>query len=139
MSEENVEVVIRQFEGVNERDFATVMNAYAEDVTLILHGDLLFGGDPAGTETVTGKEAVGAWFGDWFRQFARDYRFEIEESWGSGDCVFVLATHHGHGRGSGVPVTQRTAYVYTLREGKVHRVEVWADRETALEAAGLRE
>jgi ketosteroid isomerase-like protein len=38
-----------------------------------------------------------------------------------------------------VPVTQRTAYVYTVREGKVSRVEVWRDREEALEAAGLSE
>jgi ketosteroid isomerase-like protein len=113
-------------------DFAAVMDTWAEDVSLVIHADL----GPMET-TAIGKEAVGEWFGDWFRQFAPDYRFEIEETRGSGDRVFVLAAHHG--RGSGAPVTQRTAYVYTLREGKVRRVEVWADRETALEAAGLGE
>jgi ketosteroid isomerase-like protein len=134
MSQENMEIVIGQFENVNARDFAAVMDTWAEDVSLVIHADL----GPMET-TAIGKEAVGEWFGDWFRQFAPDYRFEIEETRGSGDRVFVLAAHHGRGRGSGAPVTQRTAYVYTLREGKVRRVEVWADRETALEAAGLGE
>jgi ketosteroid isomerase-like protein len=135
MSEENVEIVVSQFEGVNARDFAAVMDRYADDVVLALHGDLagLFG------EGAVGKEAVGEWFGDWFRTFDDDYRFEIEEARAFGDRVFIVATHHGRGRVSGVPVTQRMAYVYTVRKGKVSRVEVWNDREAALEAAGLRE
>jgi ketosteroid isomerase-like protein len=40
-----------------------------------------------------------------------------------------------------VAVEQRGAHVYTLREGKVSRIEVWVDqdaREAALEAVGLR-
>jgi hypothetical protein len=37
MSQANVEVVVKQFEGANARDFAGVMDAWAEDVTLILH------------------------------------------------------------------------------------------------------
>jgi ketosteroid isomerase-like protein len=85
--------------------------------------------------TAKGMRAVERWFADWFRQFAPDYRFEIEETRECRDRVFLVATHHGGGQASGVPVSQRVAYVYTLREGKVSRVEVWADRETALEAA----
>jgi ketosteroid isomerase-like protein len=130
MSQENVEVVIGQFEGVNARDFEAVMDAYADDVVLALHGKLR----GLGGEGAVGKKAVGEWFGEWFRTFGRDYRFEIEESRDWGDRVFVVATHRGQGRASGVPVTQRTAYVYTVREGKVRRVEVWRDREEALEA-----
>ena len=136
MSRENVEVVVGQFEGVNTRDFAAVMDRYAEDVVLVVHGFELgvFGGGEA-----VGREAVGEWFGDWFRTFDSDYRFEIEEARDWGDQVFVVATHHGRGRGSGVPSTLRTAYVYTVRRGKVGRVEVWSDRDAALEAAGLSE
>jgi ketosteroid isomerase-like protein len=88
---------------------------------------------------VTGKEAVGEWFGDWFRQFAPDYRFEVEETRDLGDRVFLVATHHGRGRVSGAPVSDSTAYLYTVRGGKVSRVEAWDDREEALEAAGLSE
>jgi ketosteroid isomerase-like protein len=128
VSDENVTIVIKIFEDTNSRDFAAVMNAYAEDVVLVLHGDL---GAP--TTATTGKADVGEWFGDWFRQFGPSYRFDIEESRGSGDRVFLVATHHGHGRTSGVPVEQRTAYVYTVLEGEVTRIEVWRDRNAALE------
>jgi ketosteroid isomerase-like protein len=135
MSQGDVDVVVGQFEGVNARDFKAVMDAYADDVTLVLHAELRAGGGKG----ATGKKAVGEWFGEWFRTFASDYRFEIEESRDCGDRVFIVATHHGRGRASGVPVTQRTAYVYTVRQGRVSRVEAWVDREAALEAAGLRE
>ena len=37
---QNVEIVVGQFEAVNARDFAAAMEAYAEDVTLIVHGPL---------------------------------------------------------------------------------------------------
>ena len=133
-----VDVVLKQFGDTNARDFAAVMEAYAEDVMLVMHGEKVGMLGP----TATGKAAVGEWFGDWFRQFGRDYRFDIEESRGIGDRVFLVATHHGRGRDSGVPVEERWAYLYTVREGKVSHVEVWGDRdarEAALEAVGLRE
>jgi ketosteroid isomerase-like protein len=136
MSRENVEIVVGQFEGVNRREFAAVMDAYSDDVTLVLRGDHA---RVTGADVVTGKEAVGEWFGDWFRQFAPDYRFEVEETRDLGDRVFLVATHHGRGRVSGAPVSDSTAYLYTVRGGKVSRVEAWDDREEALEAAGLSE
>ena len=81
-------------------------------------------------------------FGDWFRQFARDYRFDIEESRHIDDRVFLVATHHGRGRGSGALAEQRMAYVYTVQKGKVNRLELWGGpdcREAALAAAGMSE
>jgi ketosteroid isomerase-like protein len=135
MSQENVEIVVKQIEATNARNFATAMDAYAENVTLIVHWEVM-------TPTAAGKTAVGEWFGDWFRQFGPDYHFDIEESRGIDDRVFLVATHHGRGRGSGALVEQRMAYVYTVREGKVSRLELWggADcREAALEAVGLSE
>jgi ketosteroid isomerase-like protein len=135
MSRSNVEVVVKQFEDVNARDFATALDAYAEDVTLVVHWEVM-------TPTANGKAAVGEWFGDWFRQFGRDYRFEIEEARPIGDRVFIVATHHGRGRGSGALVEQRMAYVYTVREGQVSSLELWGGpdcREAALEAVGLSE
>ena len=130
---QNVEIVVGQFEAVNARDFTAAMEAYAEDVALIAHGPL---GEMVG-RAATGKEAVGDWFGDWFRQFSPDYRFQIEDARGSGDRVFLVATHGGQGRASGAPVEGETAYAYTVREGKICRVELFSDRGKALEAAGL--
>jgi ketosteroid isomerase-like protein len=51
----------------------------------------------------------------------------------------VVAHHQGRGRASGVKVETRFYEVYTLREGKVSRVDEYTERAEALEAAGLRE
>jgi ketosteroid isomerase-like protein len=136
MSQENVEIVIGQFENTNTRDFKAVMEAWADDIVLALHGEFRGG---LGGEGAVGKQGVGEWFGEWFRTFDRDYRFEIEETRDRGDQVLIVATHHGRGRGSGVPVTLRMAFVYTLRNSKVERCDAYPDRAEALEAAGLSE
>ena len=133
MVSQNVEIVVGQFEAVNARDFEAAMDAYADDVALIAHDSLA----EAVGRTATGKQAVGEWFGDWFRQFAPDYRFEIEDVRGRADRVFLVATHRGRGRASGAPVEGQTAYVYTVRSGKVCRVELFSERDEALEASGL--
>ncbi len=135
MSLENVEIVVGVFENTNARNFAAVMDAYADDVVLGIHGEA--GG--VGGEGAVGKDAVGEWFGDWFRTFDSDYRFEIEETRDWGNQVLVVATHNTRGRASGVPVTLRMAWVYTVRDGKVVRCDAYADRAEALEAAGLSE
>ena len=58
MSNENVETVVKQFEGTTARDFAGVMDTWAEDVILILHGEM----GPFTGDTAAGKAAVGEWF-----------------------------------------------------------------------------
>ena len=53
----------------------------------------------------------------------------------------VLAFMHitAEGEGSGVPVENRTAHEFTVRDGAVVRWKVYADRSEALEAVGLSE
>ena len=136
MSEEDVEVVRAQFEGVNDRDFQRVMDLYAQDVVL----DVPYAEHVQNPGTYEGREAVGEWFGDWFRQFAPDYRFEVTEARDLGDgLIYLFAVHHGRGRRSGVEVTSSNAYLYRVRGGKVSRVGFYATREDALEAASLPE
>jgi ketosteroid isomerase-like protein len=115
VSQENVEIVRAQFEATNRREFTTAMDAYAEDVVLVARGGLTSG-------TFCGREAVGNWFGDWFRAFGRDYHFDIEEAHAVGERVFLLVRHHGSGRSSGVGVEGSNAYVYAVKMGKIARV-----------------
>jgi ketosteroid isomerase-like protein len=68
-----------------------------------------------------------------------DLRVTVEEIIDAGDRVVLVAHHQGRGRGSGIEVDARFYEVYTLREGKVSRVDEYTEREPALEAAGLRE
>lgn len=134
MSQENVEVVRDQFAATNERDFPRAMSHYAEDVELVVDRDAFLEGG-----TFRGREAVGQWFANWFTTFEPGYRFEIEEARDLGDVVFLLATHRGRGRTSGVEVQAQTGYLYGLRDGKIVRVELHAGRAEALEAAGVGE
>jgi ketosteroid isomerase-like protein len=134
MSQRDVAVVLDQFAAVNERDFERAMSLYAEDVELFVdRAAFLEGG------TFEGREAVGEWFGNWFRTFERDYRFEIEEARDLGDVVLMVASHHGRGRTSGAEVEGRNGYLYTVRDGKIVRAEIYPGRAEALQASGWRE
>jgi ketosteroid isomerase-like protein len=134
MSQENVEVVRDQFAATNERDFPRAMSYYAEDVELVVDRDAFLEGG-----TFSGREAVGQVFGNWFATFEPGYSFDIQEIRDLGEVVFLFATHRGRGRASGVEVRGETAYLYTLRDGKVARLELYPGRAEALEAAGLSE
>lgn len=132
MSEEDVEVVLDQFAATNERDFPRAMSYYGEDVELVVdRGVFLEGG------THKGRDEVGRWFGNWFSSFEPGYRFEIEEARDLGDRVFLVASHRGRGRTSGVEVQGQTGYLYEVRGGKIARVELYGSGEAALEAAGI--
>ena len=134
MSKENVEVVLDQFAATNERDFPRAMSHYAEDVELVVHSDAFL---EAGT--VSGRYAVGQWFANWFRTFEPGYHFDIGEARDFGDVVLLTATHHGRGRISGIEVHGETGYLYTLRDGKIVRGELFQTPAQALEAVERRE
>jgi ketosteroid isomerase-like protein len=121
MSQQDVEIVLDQFAATNERDFEPRSSKFLE------------------VGTFEGREAVGRWFGEWFRHFQPDYRFDVEEARDLGDAVLIVASHRGHGRTSGIEVHGRTAYVYSVRDGKITRVELDVDRDEVLKAAGISE
>jgi ketosteroid isomerase-like protein len=132
MSEQDVDIVRDQYAATNERDFPRVMSYYAEDVELVVHPD-------ASLErgTFRGREAVGEWFGNWFRAFEPGIRFDITEARDLGGVILLVADHHARGRTSGAEVHGQVAYLYTVRAGKIVRAEFYPDRATALRAAGL--
>jgi ketosteroid isomerase-like protein len=136
VSEQDIAVVRDQFAATNERDFKRAMDLYADDVVLIV--PRVEGIQNPGT--YEGKEAVGEWFGDWFRTFAPGYRFEIEETRElAGGVIFLFASHGGRGRLSGAEVHGETAYLYRVRDGRIAQVGFYATREDALEAASSPE
>jgi ketosteroid isomerase-like protein len=130
MSTDDVEIVRDQFAATNERDFARAMSHYADDVELVVDPEAFL---EAGT--FKGREAVGEWFGNWFRTFQPGYHFELDEARDLGDRVLVVACHHGEGRSSGATVRGKTAYLYRLRGKKIVKVEIYPGRDQALEAA----
>jgi ketosteroid isomerase-like protein len=132
--QENIGVVRDQYAATNERDFERAMGHYDVDVELVVSPGYI---DPG---TYKGRDAVGAWFGDWFSSFGRDACFDVKEMTELDDgAVLLVADHHAHGRISGVEVHGTVVWLYGLRRGKIVSVESYATRAEALEAVGIGE
>ncbi len=131
-----MEVVRDQFAAVNARDFQRAMDLYTDDVVLFVPNEE----GVVNPGTYEGRDAVGEWFGDWFRTFAADYRFEIQEARElDRGLIFLFATHGGRGRLSGAEVHGENAYLYRVCDGRISHVGFFATREDALAAAALPE
>src|SRR3954451_2127273 len=61
-----------------------------------------------------------------------NWRIEADDFLEFGDCVVVLTSYFGRGKGSGVEIRQEGAHVLRLRDGKVVRLEIFASREKAI-------
>ena len=83
-----------------------------------------------------GHEAVRASLADWKAEW-EDYEVMPEEFVDGGDHVVVTVRLRGRGRGSGVQIDARFYDVYTLRDGRIVRMDQFSERSEALEAAGL--
>jgi ketosteroid isomerase-like protein len=67
------------------------------------------------------------------------FRVEPERLIEADDRVVVIETVRARGRGSGVELADRSASVYTLRNGRIVRVVVYRDPAEALDAVGLHD
>jgi uncharacterized protein len=87
--------------------------------------------------TYRGIDAVRAYF----RQFTEPFDsfvFELDDVLDAGGDQVVLLFHiEGRGKDSGAVFEEDPAWIYTIRDGKVTRIEAYLDREEALEATGL--
>jgi uncharacterized protein len=50
----------------------------------------------------------------------------------AGDKIVVVLLMRGRGRGSGAPVEDRIAHLWTLRDGRAYRLQVYSDPEEAI-------
>jgi hypothetical protein len=129
MSQENVEVVRRLYEAYAAHDFQTALDLIAPDIEWDLSmrpdGKVYRGREGA-------IEAVRTWTGTW-----EAFSFELEELIDAGDQVVVIDRQSGRGKGSGMPLEESFAVVYTVEAGKVTRAVWFTNREDALAASGL--
>ena len=129
MSEENVELVRRGIRSVEA--FWALLD---EDITWDLGGNP----PPDFHETYVGRDAVieasRRYWGTW-----EDYSLDPDELIDAGTSVVVVVHERGRGKGSGAPFDRRWAQVWTFREGRIIRWELFQDKAEALEAAGLSE
>src|SRR2546430_7297661 len=119
----NGAVIRDYFEAANRRDFDTVMAIYADDVVMVIPADWLVGG------RFEGREAVGRWFGDWYRTFDGGPHFELLKIEGLGDAVVLSARAQARGGMSGVELESTYHYVFRLRDGQISHLQFYADWE----------
>jgi ketosteroid isomerase-like protein len=129
MSRENEEVVRAGYEAFNRRDFDAVLALGHDSITWKPFFTVE-------TDILRGKEEVLAAF---HRQIdALDATIEISELTALDETrVLVVGTWRGRGSGSGIPVEQTSAQVFTVEEGLIRSVETYATRSEALDATGL--
>jgi ketosteroid isomerase-like protein len=128
MSQENVEVVREAWDAYSGGDYDRIAGFHDPHIVVVTLED----------GAVYGNNAVLANYERWDEAW-EGAETSLEEVLGHGDRVFVAARFHARGRASGVEVETRLYEVYTVRDGKVLRIDEYATRDEALEAAGLRE
>jgi ketosteroid isomerase-like protein len=131
MSQENVETVRAIFDLTARGDFSRWVDEVADDFVFVTSPDIPDAG------TYRGK-AARDWITAWVESF-EGHAMEASDFIDAGDKVFFALLQRGRPRGSQVAVQGRWWVVTTFREGAVARVEVFAGRVEALEAAGLSE
>jgi ketosteroid isomerase-like protein len=103
------------------------------------HPELEFHEDPRFPEAgvYRGLDAFRAYVESFWQSF-EEFHFEVEEWIDAGDGrVVALAVVGGPGKDSGADIRQRTVWIYTVRGGKIVRMDAHFDRDEGLRAAGL--
>jgi ketosteroid isomerase-like protein len=134
MSQENVEVVRRALEAWGRGDPKAAADLLDPEIEWSMPPNIPEAGTFRGRDEVVRRleEFMEAW---------DDLAVTVEELVDAGDCVVALVRYSGRGRESGIETRGVTtdAQVWTVRNGKALRVELYGGTAEALEAAGLRE
>jgi uncharacterized protein len=130
MSRANVEVVRRAFDAFESGGF----DATAE----FTHPDFQMEQMPMHPEsgTYSGGEAARFSMESWMGSF-EGFESEPTEFIDAGERVVVVVEERGRARGSGAELGHAYGVVFTVRDGKIARMEWFHSRAEALEAAGV--
>ena len=129
---ENVETMRQLFAAWDADDFEGFLAFFDEELVTRRHAPMP---DPG---TWHGRAAALDLVADWIQSFD-DFTVKAEEFIDASDHVVVRTVQGGRGSGGGVPVTGPVWFVCGVRGGRLVTWDIYAAREQALEAAGLRE
>ena len=126
---------------MSQANVELIRKAYATydsggDITPFLDPEIVW--NPVEEEPSTGIEAVFAYMERWTGEWDA-YEHEIEAVLDAGDRVVATICFRGRGKVSGIETEARFYEVWTVRGGKVVRMDEYAGRGEALAAAGLSE
>jgi ketosteroid isomerase-like protein len=132
MSQENVELVRSTIEAHNAG--GEWLDFVAEDVEI--HPDASRWPD---AKPFRGREEYRRFDADIDKDFEGGAKLEIKEIFATGDRVVARTDWGGRGRASGIDLRVDLTTIFTVRDGRIAKIEFFFDHAQALEAAGLRE
>jgi ketosteroid isomerase-like protein len=145
VSEENVEALLALQKAIGENDLVQlfrddyVWGRFSQTVAALFHPDFESANVLLGVETTyQGVDGLRTIWLDWPRPWA-SYRARVEKIIDCGDRVAVVHRDPGCALGSTQKMMLKSAFLFTLRDGKIVHCEVYPDRGEALKAVGLEE
>jgi ketosteroid isomerase-like protein len=85
-----------------------------------------------------GVDGAQRFLDDWTSAWD-DWEIEIEETYDAGDTVVVVAHQRGRARTTGMAVNMVFAQTWTIRHGRLTRMDMYSDPSEALKALGQEE
>jgi ketosteroid isomerase-like protein len=131
MSQENVEIVRQVLDAFNRGDWDAATRLAHPEFELRTADRVVNPG------TYRGPENVRRFFEDMFEPF-EEVVVEPEEFFDRGDQIVAFVLIRLRPTGSNAVVENRIGHLWTMREGKAARVQVFPRREEALENLGER-
>jgi ketosteroid isomerase-like protein len=135
MSQENVEIVRREYVALAARDWTAIAEVWHPDIELEADRTA------PGAGTYRGLEEITRFFDTWAEPYSQ-YRIEAAEIIDAGDRIVAIERFAGKGlRGTASDywIEGWLFRVITFKDGKIWRVKEHPTRAEALEAAGLSE
>jgi ketosteroid isomerase-like protein len=132
MSQAEIETLRAEYEAMSLRDWSAVFSAAHPDFELKTPDQIPVGG------TFHGRKEARRAFEDFFAPF-EEVTVEPQEFFDRGDQIVVFFLQRSRPRGSSAVLEIRAGHLWTMQDGKAARLEIFPEREKALEAAALRE
>jgi ketosteroid isomerase-like protein len=132
-AEENTGLTQSAYAAFGRGDLAAFAEMMADDIEWVEPGEPE---DSPNAGTFHGKEAVLNWFAG-LASTIDTTTFEPREFIAQNDKVVCLVYTEGTVRATGRPLVNNEAHVWTFRDGKIARVQIYLD--TAAVAVGFRE
>jgi ketosteroid isomerase-like protein len=130
MSYENVELVRRGYEAYARGDLPAMLADLDPGITTYRE-------DPDGA-TFHGSDGLLEAIAEWVEDF-EEFTLTPEEFTDADDRVLVRVHQTAVGERSGAPIEATFWFVHTVRDGKITRLDMFANRAHAFDAAGIGE
>jgi uncharacterized protein len=131
MASAQLDIARKSIDAYNSGDREALLALLADDVDCVVPDGLANAGTYLGPEGFT--RMLEGWDEAW-----EEFRIEIDDLIEEGDAVIALVTQHGRGRGSGVEIQMRAAYLMRFRDGRMHRWRMCQSMREAVREARSR-